>query len=84
MRSAGSAEGDQEMITKLGRGLGRAIRRSGGAVRDLHGDLMQAAECIWLSGRVAVPRTGPMVWTRSIDGYRLTGSYLPEPERPVR
>lgn len=72
------------MITKLGRGLWRAIQRSGGAVRDLHGDLVQAAECFSLSGRAAVPRTGPMAWTRSIDGYRLTGSYLPEPEQPVR
>jgi hypothetical protein len=72
------------MITNLRRCLGRAIRRSGRAVRDLHRDLVQAAECVSLSGRVAVPRTGPMAWTRSIDGYRLTGSYLPEPEHPVR
>jgi hypothetical protein len=72
------------MIAKLGRGLGRTIRRSGGAVRDLHRDLVQAAECWSMSGRAAVSRTGPMAWTRSIDGYRLTGSYLPEPEPPVR
>jgi hypothetical protein len=26
---------------------------------------------------------GPMVRVVSLDGYRLTGSYLPEPGRPA-
>ena len=31
------------------------------------------------SSRVAIERTGPLAWTPSLDGRRLTGSHLPVP-----
>ncbi len=71
------------MRTELGTRFCRAIRRGAAAVRELHGDLVQASECRCLSGRAAVPRPGPMAWVLSVDGYRLTGSHLPDPGQPV-
>ena len=67
------------MMADFGRLLGRALRRCGRAVRDLNGDLVQASECYRLSARVPPPRSGPMAWVPSLDGYRLTGSHLPGP-----
>lgn len=75
--------GDEEMIAEIGRRLWRAMRCSGRALRNLNGDLMQASECFWLAGRVSVPRSGPMAWVPSLDGYRLIGSYAPEPGQPA-
>ena len=63
--------------------LGRLVRRVGRALRDLDGDLMQASESFWLAGRKPGPGSGPMAWVPSLDGYRLTGSHLPDPGRPA-
>ena len=67
------------MIAALGRLAWRAMRRVGRALRKLDGDLMQASECLWLAGRAPVSRSGPMAWVPSLEGYRLTGRYLPDP-----
>ena len=71
------------MIAVLGRLLWRAMRRVGRAVRDVYCDQVRAWECFWQAGRAPVPRPGPMAWVNSLDGYRLVGSYLPEPEPPA-
>ena len=57
----------------------RAARRATAGLRAnpvAHG-LM--GELFWQSSRVAVERTGPLAWTPSLDGNRLTGSHLPIP-----
>jgi hypothetical protein len=56
------------MMANFGGFLWRALRRSGRALRDLNGDLVQASECFRLSARVAPPRSGPMAWVPSLDG----------------
>ena len=71
------------MIAALGWHVWRAMRGVTRALRDLNADLMQASECFWLAGRAPVPRSGPMAWVPSLDGYRLTGSYLPDPGHPA-
>ena len=71
------------MMANFGGFLWRALRRSGRALRELNGDLVQASECFRLSARVAPPRSGPVAWVPSLDGYRLTGSHLPGPGRPA-
>jgi hypothetical protein len=34
----------------------------------------------WSANRVPVDRTGPLAWTPSLDGPRLTGSHLRIPD----
>ena|SRR6266496_6849114 len=70
-------------IGVLGSFTWRAMRRVGRALRDLNGELVQASECFWLAGRTPVPRSGPMACVPSLDGQRLTGSYLPDPGHPA-
>ena len=57
----------------------RAARRAAVALRAIHDEQVLAWELFWQSNRVAVDRTGPLVWTPSLDGPRLTGSHLPVP-----
>jgi hypothetical protein len=57
----------------------RAARRAAAALRAIHDEQVLAWELSWQSGRVAVERTGPLTWTPSLDGPRLTGSHLPIP-----
>ena len=57
----------------------RAARRAAAALRAIHDEQVLGWELFWQSGRVAVERTGPLVWTPSLDGPRLTGSHLPVP-----
>jgi hypothetical protein len=37
-------------------------------------------ELSWQSSRAAVDRAGPLAWTPTLDGPRLTGSHLPIPD----
>ena len=39
-------------------------------------------ERAWQSSRVPVDRAGPLAWTPSLDGPRLTGRHLPSPAAP--
>jgi hypothetical protein len=57
----------------------RAARRASAALRAIHDDQVLMWELFWQSSRVAVERTGPLAWTPSLDGQRLTGSHLPLP-----
>lgn len=64
-------------IEVIGRGLRGALR----ALRDFHSAQVYAWECIGRSCRQPVSRSGPLSWVPSLDGPRLTGCYLPIPER---
>lgn len=55
----------------------RALRHVGRALRDVHREQMLMWELSWQAGRVAVSGDGPLTWVASLDGYRLSGSYLP-------
>jgi hypothetical protein len=57
----------------------RAARRATAALRAMHDEQVLAWELSWQSSRVAAERTGPLAWTPSLDGPRLTGSHLPVP-----
>ena len=57
----------------------RAARRAAAALRAVHDEQVLACELFWQSSRVAVERTGPLAWTPSLEGPRLTGSHLPIP-----
>jgi hypothetical protein len=37
-------------------------------------------ELVWQSSRVPMDRAGPLAWTPSLDGPRLTGRHLPGPD----
>jgi hypothetical protein len=37
-------------------------------------------ELFWSANRVPVDRAGPLAWTPSLDGSRLTGSHLRIPD----
>jgi hypothetical protein len=66
------------MTAATGRRAGRAMRRAASAIRKARDEQVYMWECFWLSNR-AVPTatTGPLSWIPSLDGYRLSGSYLP-------
>ena len=55
----------------------RAARRAAAALRAIHDEQVLMWELFCQSSRVAVERTGPLAWTPSLDGPRLTGSHLP-------
>lgn len=57
----------------------RAVRRAAAGLRAIHDEQALMWELFWQSSRVAVERTGPLAWTPSLDGPRLTGSHLPIP-----
>ena len=57
----------------------RAARRAAGSLRAIHDEQVLMWELFYQSSRVAVERTGPLAWTPSLDGPRLTGSHLPVP-----
>ena len=54
----------------------RAARRAAGSLRAIHDEQVLMWELFYQSSRVAVERTGPLAWTPSLDGPRLTGSHL--------
>ena len=57
----------------------RAARGAAAALRAIHDEQVMAWKLFWQSNRAAVERTGPLAWTPSLDGPRLTGSQLPIP-----
>jgi hypothetical protein len=57
----------------------RAARRAAAALRAIHHEQVLMWELFWQSNRVAAERTGPLAWTPSLDGPRLTGRHLPIP-----
>ena len=57
-----------------------AARRAVAALRALHDEQVLMWELFWQSNRAPVDRSGPLAWTPSLDGPRLTGSHLPVPD----
>ena len=62
--------------------LRRAACRAAAALRAIHDEQVLMWELIWQSSRVRVDRAGPLAWTPSLDGPRLTGRHLPSPDEP--
>ena len=62
--------------------LRRAACRAAAALRAIHDEQVLMWELIWQSSRVPVDRAGPLAWTPSLDGPRLTGRHLPSPDEP--
>ena len=62
--------------------LRRAACRAAAALRAIHDEQVLIWELIWQSSRVPVDRAGPLAWTPSLDGPRLTGRHLPSPDEP--
>jgi hypothetical protein len=60
----------------------RAVCRAAAALRAVHREQVLAWELRWQSSRVPVERAGPLTWTPSLDGPRLTGRHLPSPDEP--
>lgn len=58
----------------------RAARRAAGALRAIHDKQVLAWELLLSANRVPVDRAGPLTWTPSLDGPRLTGSHLHIPD----
>ena len=56
----------------------RATCRAAAALRAIHAEQALMWELLWQSNRVAVDRTGPLAWTPSLDGPRLTESLPPD------
>jgi hypothetical protein len=54
-----------------------ALRHAGRALKDVHREQMLMWELCWQAGRASVPEDGPLAWVTSLDGHRLSGSYLP-------
>jgi hypothetical protein len=57
----------------------RAARRAAAALWAIHHEQVLMWELFCQSSRVAGERTGPLAWTPSLDGPRLTGSHLSVP-----
>ena len=62
-----------------GAALWRATRRAARALRAVHDEQVLMWELLWQASRVPGDQAGPLAWTSSLDGPRLTGSYLPTP-----
>jgi hypothetical protein len=60
----------------------RAACRAAAALRAIHDEQVLMWELVWRSSRVPVDRAGPLAWTPSLDGPRLTGRHLPSPDEP--
>ena len=70
---------------RRGATLWRAACCGAAALRAIHDEQVLMWELVWQSSRVPVDRAGPLAWTPSLDGPRLTGSHLPgaEESRPA-
>ena len=55
----------------------RAARRAAAALRAIHDEQVLMWELFCQSSRAPLDRAGPLAWTPSLDGPRLTGSHLP-------
>jgi len=52
------------------------------ALRAIHDEQVLMWELFWQSSRAPVDRAGPLSWTPSLDGPRLTGRHLPSRTNP--
>jgi len=58
----------------------RTARRAARALRAVHDEQVLVWELFSSANRVSVDRAGPLAWTPSLDGPRLTGSHLHSPD----
>jgi hypothetical protein len=58
----------------------RTARRAAGVLRAVHDEQVLVWELFLTANRVPVDRAGPLAWTPSLDGPRLTGSHLHIPD----
>jgi hypothetical protein len=59
----------------------RTIRRAITVLWHLHDEQVRAYETLCQANRaLPEPRTGPLAWVRTLDGYRLAGTHLPDPD----
>ncbi len=65
---------------RRGATLWRAACRAAAALRAIHDEQVLIGELRWQSSRAPVDRAGPLAWTPSLDGPRLTGRHLPSPD----
>ena len=66
------------MMGWAGRRPWLAVRTVIRAVTMAHHEQVRMWECVLLtSGAAPLSAAGPLRWVRSLDGYRLAGSYLP-------
>jgi len=66
--------------TRRAAAVWRTARRAAAALRAIHDEQVLMWELSWQSSRVRVDRAGPLAWTPTLDGPRLTGSHLPIPD----
>ena len=60
----------------------RVVRSGISVLRNLHAEQVSAHEILWQANRtLPARRTGPLEWVRTLDGYQLAGSHLPDPGR---
>jgi hypothetical protein len=71
-----------QSLRRHGATLWRATCRAAAALRAIHDEQVLMWELVWQSSRVPVDRAGPLAWTPSLDGPRLTGRHLPSPDEP--
>ena len=58
----------------------RAVRGAIRVLRHVHDEQVRAGEILCQASRaLPEPRTGPLTWVRTLDGYQLAGSHLPDP-----
>ena len=60
--------------------LWRAACRAAAALRAIHHEQVLMWELVCQSSRMPVDRAGPLAWTPSLNGPRLTGRHLPTPD----
>jgi hypothetical protein len=59
---------------------GTTVRSGIRVLPDLHDQQVHAYEVVSQASRaLPVPRTGPLEWVQTLDGYQLAGSHLPDP-----
>jgi hypothetical protein len=62
--------------------LWRAAHRAAAALRAIHNEQVLMSELGWQPSQVPADRAGPLAWTPSLDGPRLTGRHLPSRDDP--
>jgi hypothetical protein len=56
----------------------RAAGRAAAALGRIHYEQVYMWEAYLQASRASVPEDGPLTWILTLDGYRLSGSHLPE------
>lgn len=69
-----------QLIRRQVASVWRTARRAAGALGAIHEEQVLMWELFWSANRVPVDRAGPLAWTPSLDGPRLTGSHLHMPD----